>query len=120
CVVDESRPSRAIGSHCNTLAAAHREVAKFKRREHLAGPRIDRVKCVEYVDENPARPLAVEHFDEGVAVPAKPVERECPLTGEHAGGVREAQVGRHEIGAITVALLDSAISRGEVRADWAL
>src|SRR4029434_7938513 len=78
------------------------------------------MKVVEYVDEDPARALPVENFDEGMAVPAKPVERECPLTREHAGGVREPQVGRHELGAVTVDLPDSAISRGEVRADWAL
>ena len=78
------------------------------------------MKVVEYINEDPARALAIEHLDESVAVPAESVERECPLTSEETRGVRKPQIDLHEIGTVTVTLLDTVVGRGKVRSNRTL
>src|SRR6266542_4736554 len=118
--MDEPRTSGAVREHYGSSTTSQQRFAVFECAQWFAGGRIDDMKVVEYVEQQPSLHLPIEHFDKCVTVASEIVKRESPLPCLEPRGVGKGEKYPDKIGAIAITVLYCAIGSNEVLPDWTL
>ncbi len=114
--LDETWTATPVGAHARLLARGEQHLSEFQRPQRFAARRVDRMKIVEHVEQQPLAALPVIDLDHRMAVSAESIEGKPPLPHRQSRRVRQREENLDEVGAVAVAILDRPVGGQKVGA----